>query len=257
MAADLTLDSLVRDLLLGQGESGTHLVARFTTYALSALDQLGYAAPSATAKHVRLSIGARREVLAPDDLALLLSVAGQSGDYLVPLVPDERLSELSAADAAPVVEGDDMFAPLPIDDGYAPEANQVLGWTMPDAWGGAWGAAWPREAGSYRYFPRERLLRFSTALPAHLGVALAYLPSTTICGADTPISPLVRDAVDNYCRWQYALSKEKIGLAREYESGWRKARTLWKLQHGGTDPRAVARLSEEAAFGYGRGPYIN
>ena len=50
--SDTTLGAVIREILHGQGESGEHLLARFTNYALSALDQLGYAAPSATKERV-------------------------------------------------------------------------------------------------------------------------------------------------------------------------------------------------------------
>lgn len=243
MAADTpTLGATVRDILQGQGETGEHLVARFTTHALSALDQLGYAAPSSTAKHVRLDIGPRREAQVPNDMSLLLRVSGQVGDHLVPFVPDERVSRLAHEDAA-AFDGDVLAA-----DYFGEE---WAGWTYPAYWGGAWGAPWRPEAGTYRYFPTERLLRFGTSLPTGLIVNIEYLPSTHVCGPDTPISPLARNAVENYCLWRHSLTKKDFGSADRYERSWRNARAFWQLQHSGTHPLTIARLSDEAAYGRG------
>lgn len=227
--APLTLSSLVRDLLHGQGEAGEHLVARFTNLALSALQLLSYTAPAATATRVRLTIGPRREVQVPDELAMLLRVSGQAGDYLVPLVPDDRVGGLPATDAASVIDADS--------DGLTA--------------GSEWPAPWAPGAGSYRYSPDERLLRFAAGMGTDTTVEVEFLPAVNICGNDTPLSELVREPVGNYVLWKYTLSKNNIGAADRYERYWRRGRDTYRLQHTSLHPLTVARLSDEGAA---RGP---
>jgi len=242
-----TLDSIIRQLLLEQGETTERRYPVFLAYGYAFLNgEYPAQQPGGkTLKTVLFEIGLDGTAELPTDFVSLVSLGRVVGNKVRTLAYNDRLAPAGTMD---------NLGDYPL--GYAPQASwpsircwgwEALGLTGWDGYCYGWGEF----EEEFAIDTAESTIRVSSALAgANAGtLVLQYQSNDMAPGQPTPIHPFWQQALKSWMLWNWYLkAKENIGLAREHEGLYRKER---KKAIDRTDPTNVyEEILKQVAVNY-------
>jgi hypothetical protein len=232
-----SLDSIIRQLLLEQGETTERRYPTFLAYGYAFLNG-EYPAQQPGGKALKTTlfeVGVDGTAEIPIDFVSLVSLGRVVGNRVRNLAYNDRLAPPGTSGTDAAGYADLGYTPQPAWPSISYWGWQSLGLTGWDGWGYGWGEF----EEEFAIDATAGILRVSSALAGqNAGLLLLQYQSNDLApGKPTPIHPFWQQALKSWLLWNWYLkAKENVSLAREHEKLYKSER---KKAISRTDPTNV------------------